>query len=408
MTNAFDVLMQRGFIKQISHPEIRDVLEENKISFYTGYDPTADSCHVGHFMQLMAMSHLQKAGHRPIIVVGGGTATVGDPSGRNDIRTMLTMEQIANNAEALKTQMSNFLDFSDGKAEMVNNADWLLKLNYINLLREIGVHFSVNRMLAAECYKSRYEEGLTFLEFNYMIMQAYDFLHLYRTKNVILQLGGDDQWSNILAGADLIRRLEQANAYAMTFTLLTNSDGTKMGKTRRGALWLSADKTSPYEFYQYWRNVEDSKVKECLALLTHLDMDEVERLGSRQGEAINDAKKRLAYEVTKLVHGQKAAEQATEASDALFGSGSDIDNMPTTVVTRQQLDKNPTVVDILVLCNVCKSKGEARRLIEGGGISMDEKRVEDIAQSMDDGALCNGGVILRRGKKTYHRVLMDA
>lgn len=408
MTNAFDVLMQRGFIKQISHPEIRDVLGEKKITFYTGYDPTANSCHVGHFMQLMAMSHLQKAGHTPIILVGGGTAMVGDPSGRDDMRIIMSKEKVAQNAQALKSQMEKFLDFGciKGAAQMVNNADWLLSLNYVDLLREVGMHFTVNRMLAAECYKSRYEQGLTFLEFNYMIMQAYDYLHLYRTKNVTLQLGGDDQWSNILAGVDLIRRLERANAYAMTFTLLTNSDGSKMGKTRKGALWLSADKTSPYEFYQYWRNVEDAKVKECLALLTYLDMDEVERLGSLEGAAINEAKKRLAFEVTKLVHGQQAAEAAAQASEALFGSGNDVDNMPTTVITRAQLEQNPTVVDMMVLCNLCKSKSEARRLIKGGGVSMDDTRVTDIAQPMDDAALCRDGVILRRGKKVYHRVLM--
>lgn len=404
--NAYDVLMQRGFIKQVSHPEIRDILNEKQVTFYTGYDPTANSCHVGHFMQLMAMSHLQRAGHTPVILVGGGTATVGDPSGRSDIRTMMTMEQIAKNAESLKSQMSRFLDFSENKAMMVNNADWLLKLNYIELLREVGVCFTVNRMLAAECYKSRYDEGLTFLEFNYMIMQAYDFLHLNRTKGVILQLGGDDQWSNILAGVDLIRRLERKNAYAMTFQLLTNSDGTKMGKTAKGALWLSAEKTSPYDFYQYWRNVEDSKVKDCLLLLTYLDVEEIEKLSSLRDTNINDAKKRLAYEVTKLVHGQEAAEKAVEASEALFGGGGDIENMPTTVLTKQQLLNNPAMVDIMVLCGLCKSKGEARRLIEGGGVTVDDKRVENVSQMVDEKALLSG-VIIRKGKKVFHRVLIE-
>ena len=401
--NAFDVLMQRGFIKQVSHPEIRDLLSEKSIRFYTGYDPTADSCHVGHFMQLMAMSHLQKAGHTPVILVGGGTASVGDPSGRNDLRTMMPMEQIAKNAESLKSQMARFLDFADDRAVMANNADWLLKLNYVNLLREVGTCFTVNRMLAAECYKSRYEDGLTFLEFNYMIMQAYDFLHLYRTKGVVLQLGGDDQWSNILAGVDLIRRLEKGNAFAMTFTLLTNSDGTKMGKTAKGALWLSAARTSPYDFFQYWRNVEDAKVKECLLLLTYLDIDEVEKLAALDN--INDAKKRLAFEVTKLVHGQAEAEKALNASEALFGSGGDIENMPTTTITRQQLEANPAVVDMMVLCGICKSKGEARRLIEGGGVTLDDARVSDVYQPMDEQSL-KRGVIIRKGKKVFHRIVL--
>lgn len=289
---------------------------------------------------------------------------------------------------------------------MVNNADWLLKLNYIGLLREVGTCFTVNRMLAAECYKSRYEEGLTFLEFNYMIMQAYDFLHLYRTQNCVLQLGGDDQWSNILAGADLIRRLEKGSAYAMTFQLLTNSDGTKMGKTAKGALWLDPKKTSPYDFYQYWRNVEDSKVKECLLLLTYLDIDEIEKLGSLKDTDINLAKKRLAFEVTKMVHGQTEAQKAEQASEALFGSGGDILNMPTTVITCDQFAQNPTVVDMLVLCGLCKSKGEARRLIEGGGVTVDDARVYDLNQPMDETAL-KTGVIIRKGKKAYHRVMLQ-
>jgi tyrosyl-tRNA synthetase len=406
LTNGFDVLIERGFIKQISHPEIQDVLAQKRVTFYTGYDPTADSLHIGHFLQLMAMGHLQRAGHLPVVLVGGGTATVGDPSGRNDIRSMMTMEQIARNAEALKAQMARFFDFADDKAIMVNNADWLLKLNYVEVLREVGVHFTVNRMLAAEAYKARYEQGLTFLEFNYMIMQAYDFLHLYRTRGVTLQLGGDDQWSNILAGVDLIRRIERADAFAMTFALLTNSDGSKMGKTLKGALWLDAGRTSPYDFYQYWRNVEDAKVKQCLSLLTFLDMDEVERLGSLRDTAINDAKKRLAFEVTQLIHGQKAAEDAAQASEALFGGGGDLENMPTTVLTGAQLSQNGNIVDIMVLCGLARSKGEARRLIEGGGVYANEARVTDIAQPVDEKDLSREGVILRKGKKVYHRVLL--
>lgn len=405
--NAYDLLAERGFVKQVSHPELRDVLGEKQVTFYTGYDPTADSCHVGHFLQLMAMSHLQRAGHKPIILVGGGTGAIGDPSGRNDMRTMMTKETVSHNAAALKRQMEKFLDFSEGKAEMVNNADWLLELNYIDFLREIGAHFSVNRMLAAECYKSRLAAGLTFLEFNYMLMQAYDFLHLYRTKGAILQLGGDDQWCNILAGADLIRRVEQGEAFAMTFQLLTNADGTKMGKTRKGALWLDPLKTSPYEFYQYWRNVEDASVEKCLALLTYLPMDEVHRLGALKDSAINEAKKVLAYEVTKLVHGQKEADNAVEASEALFGAGGSLDNMPTTTISMAQLQENANIVDLMVLCGLCKSKGEARRLIQGGGVSVNDQKVGDIAFCPDEKALQNGAVI-RKGKKVYHRVVLKA
>ncbi|MBQ9988322.1 MAG: tyrosine--tRNA ligase [Clostridia bacterium] len=403
--NVYDVLQDRGFIKQVSHPELRDLLGEKSITFYTGYDPTADSCHVGHFMQLMAMCHMQKAGHKPIILVGGGTANIGDPSGRQDMRRMMTKEQVANNAECLKKQMSKFLDFSDGKAEMVNNADWLLDLNYVDFLRDIGAYFSVNRMLAAECYKSRLAQGLTFLEFNYMLMQSYDFLHLYRTRGAVLELGGDDQWCNILSGADLIRRVEHADAYAMTFQLLTNADGTKMGKTVKGALWLDPAKTSPYEFYQYWRNVEDASVGNCLALLTFLPMEEVRALAALKDSAINEAKKRLALEVTTLVHGREEAEKAAQASEALFGGGGNLDNMPTTMISMDQLKANPTVVDMMVLVGLCKSKGEARRLIEGGGVTIDDQRVREIGQQMDDSAL-RKGVVIRRGKKVYHRVMM--
>ena len=405
--NAYDLLVERGFVKQVSHPELRDVLGAKQVTFYTGYDPTADSCHVGHFLQLMAMSHLQKAGHKPIILVGGGTGAIGDPSGRNDMRTMMTKDTVAHNTAALKKQMEKFLDFSEGKAEMVNNADWLLDLNYIDFLREIGTHFSVNRMLAAECYKSRLASGLTFLEFNYMLMQAYDFLHLYRTKGAILQMGGDDQWCNILAGADLIRRMEQGEAFAMTFQLLTNADGTKMGKTRKGALWLDPLKTSPYEFYQYWRNIEDASVEKCLALLTYLPMDEVQRLGALKDNAINQAKKVLAYEVTKLVHGQDEADKAVEASEALFGAGGSLDNMPTTTISMAQLQQNANVVDLMVLCGLCKSKGEARRLIQGGGVSVNDQKVSDIAFCPDEAALQEGAVI-RKGKKVYHRVVLKA
>ena len=407
--NAYDILLERGFIKQVSHPEIRDILGEQSVTFYTGYDPTADSCHVGHFLQLMAMSHLQKAGHKPLILVGGGTGAIGDPSGRNDMRVMMTKDVVAHNTNALRNQMAKFLDFSDAlpnKAEMVNNADWLLDLNYIDFLREIGVHFSVNRMLAAECYKSRLAGGLTFLEFNYMLLQAYDYLHLFRTKGAILELGGDDQWNNILAGADLIRRVEQANAYAMTFTLLTNADGTKMGKTRKGALWLDPKKTSPYDFYQYWRNVEDVSVEKCLALLTYLPMDQVRSLGALKDSEINKAKKILAYEVTKLVHGEQEAQKAAESSEALFGGGGNLDNMPTTILTEDQAAQGLQVVDLLVMSQLAKSRGDARRLVDGGGVWLADAKVTDVFMPVDPEQLKKDGVILRKGKKSYHRFLM--
>ena len=407
--NAYDILLERGFIKQVSHPEIRDILGEQSVTFYTGYDPTADSCHVGHFLQLMAMSHLQKAGHKPLILVGGGTGAIGDPSGRNDMRVMMTKDVVAHNTNALRNQMAKFLDFSDAlpnKAEMVNNADWLLDLNYIDFLREIGVHFSVNRMLAAECYKSRLAGGLTFLEFNYMLLQAYDYLHLFRTKGAILELGGDDQWNNILAGADLIRRVEQANAYAMTFTLLTNADGTKMGKTRKGALWLDPKKTSPYDFYQYWRNVEDVSVEKCLALLTYLPMDQVRSLGALKDSEINKAKKILAYEVTKLVHGEQEAQKAAESAEALFGGGGNLDNMPTTVLTEDQAAQGLQVVDLLVMSQKAKSRGDARRLVDGGGFWLADAKVTDVFMPVDPDQLKKDGVILRKGKKSYHRFLM--
>lgn len=407
--NAYDILLERGFIKQVSHPEIRNILGEQSVTFYTGYDPTADSCHVGHFLQLMAMSHLQKAGHKPLILVGGGTGAIGDPSGRNDMRVMMTKDVVAHNTNALRNQMAKFLDFSDAlpnKAEMVNNADWLLDLNYIDFLREIGVHFSVNRMLAAECYKSRLAGGLTFLEFNYMLLQAYDYLHLFRTKGAILELGGDDQWNNILAGADLIRRVEQANAYAMTFTLLTNADGTKMGKTRKGALWLDPKKTSPYDFYQYWRNVEDVSVEKCLALLTYLPMDQVRSLGALKDSEINKAKKILAYEVTKLVHGEQEAQKAAESAEALFGGGGNLDNMPTTVLTEDQAAQGLQVVDLLVMSQLAKSRGDARRLVEGGGVWLADAKVTDVFMPVDPDQLKKDGVILRKGKKSYHRFLM--
>ena len=405
MNSALDVLQERGFVKQLSHPELADVLKKEKITFYTGYDPTAGSLHVGHFVQLMAASHMQRDGHRPICVIGGGTSMIGDPSGKTELRSMMTKEQIRQNGEGMQRQMRKFLEFGPDKAIMVNNADWLLPLNYVEFLRDVGMHFSVNRMLAAECYKNRLEQGLTFLEFNYMLMQGYDFLHLYREYGCKLQMGGDDQWSNILAGADLIRRKDQGEAFALTFTLLTTSDGVKMGKTVKGALWLDPERTSPYEFYQYWRNIEDQSVGRCLALLTYLPMDEVRRLSALRDSETNEAKRILAYELTALIHGPEQADQARQASEALFGSGGDLAHIPTTILTGAQLKENPLIIDLMALCGLCKSKSEARRLIEGGGVLLDEKKVEDIFLPADEKALrSEQGCIIRRGKKVFHRL----
>ena len=336
--SVIDTLLERGYIKQFTHEqETRELLDKEKITFYIGFDPTADSLHVGHFIAMMFMAHMQKAGHRPIALIGGGTAMIGDPSGKTDMRKMLTAEQIQHNVDSIKKQMGRFIDFEDDKALIVNNADWLLNLNYVEFIRDIGVHFSVNRMLTAECFKQRMETGLTFLEFNYMLMQGYDFLVLNQKYNCMMELGGDDQWSNMIAGVDLIRKKERKPAFAMTCTLLTNSEGKKMGKTENGALWLDPEKTSPYEFYQYWRNVGDADVEKCLALLTFLPMDEVRRLGALKDKEINEAKKILAFEVTKLVHGEEEAKKAQEASEALFGGGINLDNVPTVKISKDDL-----------------------------------------------------------------------
>jgi tyrosyl-tRNA synthetase len=408
MSNVYHVLKERGFIQQVTHEEpLIELLDKEKVTFYIGFDPTADSLHVGHFLQVMVMAHMQKAGHRPIALVGGGTAMVGDPSGRTDMRKMLTREDIRANGEAFKKQLSRFLDFSEGKALMVDNGDWLLDLNYVNFLRDVGAHFSVNRMLTAECFKSRMEKGLSFLEFNYMLMQAYDFLVLYKEYGCKLQMGGDDQWSNILAGADLVRRKESGEAYGMTFTLLTTSEGKKMGKTESGAIWLDANKTSPYDFYQYWRNVADGDVEKCLALLTFLPMDEVRRLGALQDEKINEAKKVLAFEVTKLVHGEEEAVKAREAAEALFGRGGDSDAIPTTVITREILANHKRVVDLLVYTGLTSSKGQGRRLISGGGVSVNDERVTDVDQELSVEDFPEGNLMLRKGKKVYHRVILE-
>ncbi|HPT78176.1 MAG TPA: tyrosine--tRNA ligase [Candidatus Atribacteria bacterium] len=403
--NVFDVLKERGFIAQTTHEdEIRDMLGKEPVTFYIGFDPTADSLHVGHFIQIMVMMHMQQAGHRPIALVGGGTAMVGDPSGRTDMRKMMTIDTIRHNAESFKKQLSRFLDFSEGKAVMVNNADWLLDLNYVEFLREIGVHFSVNRMLTAECFRSRLERGLSFLEFNYMLMQSYDFLMLYRKYNCKMQLGGDDQWSNILGGAELIRRVEGGSAYGMTFTLLTTSEGKKMGKTEAGALWLDPAKTSPYDFYQYWRNVDDADVMKCLALLTFLPMDEVRRLGSLKDEKINEAKKVLAYEVTKLVHGREEADKARAAAEALFGGGGEGAEVPGSTISMVQFRENANIIDILLLLGLIPSKGEGRRLIQQGGIYVNDERIDDIGHTLADNDLKDGSLMIRKGKKVYHKV----
>ena len=404
--SVLDVLQERGFIKQMSHEaEIKELLEKEKITFYIGFDPTADSLHVGHFIALMMMSHMQKAGHRPIVLLGGGTGMVGDPSGKDEMRKMLTPEFIEHNIACFKKQMSRFIDFSEGKAIIANNADWLLNLNYVNLLREVGVHFSVNRMLTAECFKKRWEKGLTFFEFNYMIMQSYDFWKLHQDYNCVMELGGDDQWSNMLGGVELIRRKEQKPAYCMTCKLLTNSEGKKMGKTEKGALWLDPEKTSPYDFYQYWRNVNDSDVENCLALLTYLPMDEVHRLASLKDAAINEAKKVLAFEVTKLVHGETEALKAQAATEALFGGGADLSNVPTIEITAEEM--NAKVIDVLTAAKVFSSKREARQMITQGGLTVKEEVLKDPEAALKaDMFDADKSLLIRKGKKKYYRLLV--
>lgn len=400
MENVLDVLRARGYIKQtVYEDELYELLGKESVTFYTGYDPTADSLHVGHFVTLMAMAHMQRAGHRPLVLIGGGTGMVGDPSGRTDMRTMMTRETVAHNVECFKKQMSRFIDVSDGKAIFVDNGDWLLNLNYIDFLREIGANFSVNKMLTAECYKQRLEKGLTFLEFNYMLMQAYDFLHLNREYNCVLELGGDDQWSNMLAGVDLVRRKEGKKAYAATFSLLTTSEGKKMGKTQKGAVWLDANKTSPYDFFQYWRNVEDDRVDVCMKLLTFMPLDEIAELTAHRDERMNAAKERLAYEVTKIVHGEAIADEVLKQAHASFGG--DESNMPMVEITEPG-----NIIDILVKCGQAKSNGEARRLVEGGGVSVDDTKVANIAFTLPAETLAKGEFVLHKGKKVHLRVII--
>lgn len=403
-TSIFDVLKERGYIAQCTNEdEVRKMLANEKVTFYVGFDPTADSLHVGHFLGLMVMAHMQRAGHRPICLVGGGTGTVGDPSGRTDMRKMLTDEDIEYNCNRFKEQMARFIDFGEDKALVVNNGDWLRKLNYIELLRDVGPHFTVNRMLTAECYKNRMEKGLTFLEFNYMIMQSYDFLELHRRYDLKLEMGGDDQWSNIIGGVELTRRKTGDAVYGLTFTLLTKSDGKKMGKTAGGALWLDKEKTPVYDFYQYWRNVDDADVEKCLALLTFLPMEEVHRLGSLQDAAINEAKKVLAYEVTKLVHGQEEADKAQAAAEAVFGGSGSNENMPTIQLTAE--NEGQKLLDILVGAQVFESKGEGRRLIKQNGLSLNDAKVADPDYVLTDGDFTDGEAIVRKGKKKFYRLV---
>ncbi len=404
-TNVFDILKERGFIQQTTHEEqIRELLGKESVTFYIGFDPTADSMTAGHFLTIIAMAHMQRAGHKPIALLGGGTALIGDPTGKTDMRKMLTQEIINHNAECFKKQFEILIDFDNHKAIMENNANWLLELNYVNFIRDIGVHFSVNRMLTAECFKSRLEKGLSFLEFNYMLMQGYDFLELYKRYGCRLELGGDDQWSNILAGTDLIRRVEGVEAYGMTFTLLTTSEGKKMGKTEAGAVWLDPTKTTPYDFYQYWRNVADADVEKCLALLTFLPMDEVRRLGSLPGEKINEAKKVLAFEITKIVHGEEEALKSQQATEALFGGGGDSEAIPTTEITKEQAAFGINIIDMLVLTALAPSKAEARRLITQGGVVVNDQKVTALDLVISDKDFADSKLIIKKGKKTYHRV----
>ena len=402
MKNVYDVLMERGFIKQTVYgDDLKELLKNEKVSFYVGFDPTADSLHIGHYIPIMAMAWMQRYGHRPIALFGGGTGMIGDPSGRSDMRQMMTRETIDHNIECFKEQMSRFISFSgqDG-AIIANNADWLLNLNYVEFMRDIGVHFSVNKMLTAECFRQRMEKGLTFLEFNYMLMQGYDFLYLNQKYNCVLQVGGDDQWSNMLAGVDLIRRKEQKPAYCLTCTLLLNSEGKKMGKTQKGALWLDEKKCSPYDFYQYFRNVEDAKVTECMRLLTFMDLAEIEQLTKYQDERINVAKARLAYEVTKLVHGKEKADEAERQAKGAFSN--DIDSMPNQEI---QGDANTLIVDVLAQSGVVASKSEGRRLIESGAVKVNDKKVERFDQRISE--LTNDSeFVLHKGKKVHVKVTL--
>ncbi len=405
----YEELKARGLIAQVTdEEEIRELVNAGNATFYIGFDPTADSLHVGHFMALCLMKRLQMAGNRPVVLVGGGTGYIGDPSGRTDMRSMMTPETIQHNCDCFKKQMERFIDFGEGKAIMVNNADWLLKLNYIDLLREVGACFSVNNMLRAECYKQRMEKGLSFLEFNYMIMQSYDFYYLFKEYGCNMQFGGDDQWSNMLGGTELIRRKLGKDAYAMTITLLMNSEGKKMGKTASGAVWLDPNKTSPYEFYQYWRNVGDDDVLKCIRMLTFLPLEEIDKMDHWEGAQLNTAKEILAYELTKLVHGEEEATKAQETARGLFSKGGDTANMPATALTPADLtDGAIGVIELMLRCGLVPSKGEARRLIQQGGVEVAGEKVKEISAAVTADQLAGDGIVLKKGKKVFHRAYLE-
>lgn len=402
MTDIIKELEERGYIEQLTHEEeIKELFKKESVSFYIGIDPTANSMHIGHFVALMVASRLQKAGHKPIILMGGGTATIGDPSGRTDMRQMLTREQLDANVEAIKKQAERFVSFEgENKAIIVNNADWLLDLKYIDFMREIGSQFTISKMLAQECYKTRLDTGLTFFEMGYLLLQSYDFLYLHDKYNCKLQIGGNDQWSNIIGGVELIRKIGEEDSYGLTFKLLTTADGRKMGKTAKGALWLNPEKTSPYDFYQYWRNIGDTEVKKVLSLLTFLPMDEVERLSSLKDEKINEAKKIAAYEITKLIHGENEAKKAQEAAEALFGNGGNLENMPTTKIS----DENISILDAITLSGIAPSKGQAKKLIMQGGITLNDNKIEDISYKLNENDFKDGYAILKKGKKVFHKL----
>ena len=401
--NIYDHLKARGLIAQCTNEEkVRELLDKGGVTFYTGFDPTAPSLHCGHLVPIIAMAHMQRAGHRPIALIGGGTTMVGDPSGRTDMRKMLTQEEISENGRHFVGQMGRVLDFSEGKSLMVNNADWLLKLNYVDFLREIGVHFSVNRMLTAECFKSRLEKGLSFIEFNYMLMQSYDFLELYREYNCVMQLGGDDQWSNIIGGVELVRRVMGGEAYGLTFALLLNSEGAKMGKTAKGAVWLDAEKTPPYEFFQYWRNIDDADVIKCMKMLTFLPLEEIAGYEGLEGSGLNNAKEALAYEMTAMIHGRDSAETCLKTARDLFGGGDSADMPSTKLSGKDFTDGAISVADLLVKCGVCPSKSEARRLIEQKGVDIGGQKPASPADRLEKSRF-EGGLIIKKGKKIYHR-----
>ncbi len=407
MENVFDILKERGFIEQITHEEeVRDLLGKEKVTFYIGFDPTADSLHVGHFVQIMVMMHMQKAGHTPIALLGGGTAKVGDPTGKTDMRKMLVEDMIAENAQNFRKQMEKYLVLDGEKGIIVNNADWLDKLNYIGFLREVGSKFNVNRMLEADCFKSRMEKGLSFLEFNYMIMQAYDFYELHKNFNCKMQLGGNDQWSNIIAGVNLVRKMDQAQVFGLTFKLLTTSEGKKMGKTEKGAVWINKDKTPPYELYQYLRNVSDADVENCLCLLTFLPMDEVRRLAALEGAGINKAKEVLAFEFTKIIHGEEEANKAQEAAKSLFAGGGQSKSVPSTEFESSKFESGISVLDLMLELNMIPSKAEGKRMIKGNGISAKGEKVKSFDAMINLSDFEDGKLMLQKGKKVYHQVIL--